>query len=150
MISAARRMLVIAAEDVGLAYPQCMPIVKACVDSAFQLGLPEASIPLGEAVILMATAPKSNSAAVAIGAAQADVRAGKVGDIPAHIKDAHYSGAAKLGRGLAYQYPHDFPNHWTPQQYLPDELRDAHYYEYGPNKTEQAAKAYWDRVKGKA
>ena len=115
MISAARRMLVIAAEDVGLAYPQCMPIVKACVDSAFQLGLPEASIPLGEAVILMATAPKSNSAAMAIGAAQADVRAGKTGDIPAHIKDAHYSGAARLGRGLTYQYPHDFPNHWTPQ-----------------------------------
>ena len=148
MISAARRMLVIAAEDVGLAYPQCMPIVKACVDSAFQLGLPEASIPLGEAVILMATAPKSNSAAMAIGAAQADVRAGKTGDIPAHIKDAHYSGAIKLGRGLTYQYPHDFPNHWTPQQYLPDELRGAHYYDFGLNKTEQAAKAYWDRVKG--
>ena len=150
MISAARRMLVIAAEDVGLAYPQCMPIVKACVDSAFQLGLPEASIPLGEAVILMATAPKSNSAAVAIGAAQADVRAGKVGDIPSHIKDAHYSGAAKLGRGLTYQYPHNFPNHWTPQQYLPDELKGTHYYDFGPNKTEQAAKAYWDRIKGKA
>ena len=148
MISAARRMLVIAAEDVGLAYPQCMPIVKACVDSAFQLGLPEASIPLGEAVILMATAPKSNSAAMAIGAAQADVRAGKTGDIPAHIKDAHYSGAAKLGRGLTYQYPHDFPNHWTPQQYLPDELRGVHYYEFGRNKNEQAARNYWDRVKG--
>ena len=149
MISAARRMLVIAAEDVGLAYPQCMPIVKACVDSAFQLGLPEASIPLGEAVILMATAPKSNSAAMAIGAAQADVRAGKTGDIPAHIKDAHYSGAAKLGRGLTYQYPHDFPNHWTPQQYLPDELRGVHYYEFGRNKNEQAARNYWDRVKGR-
>ena len=148
MISAARRMLVIAAEDVGLAYPQCMPIVKACVDSAFQLGPPEASIPLGEAVILMATAPKSNSAAMAIGAAQADVRAGKTGDIPAHIKDAHYSGAAKLGRGLTYQYPHDFPNHWTPQQYLPDELRGVHYYEFGTNKNEQAARNYWDRVKG--
>ena len=148
MISAARRMLVIAAEDVGLAYPQCMPIVKACVDSAFQLGLPEASIPLGEAVILMATAPKSNSAALAIGAAQADVRAGKVGDIPAHIKDAHYSGAARLGRGLTYQYPHDFPNHWTPQQYLPDEMRGVHYYEFGRNKNEQAARNYWDRVKG--
>ena len=150
MISAARRMLVIASEDIGLAYPQCAAIIKACVDSAFQLGLPEASIPLGEAVILMATAPKSNSAAMAIGAAIADVRAGRTDDIPAHIKDAHYSGAAKLGRGLTYQYPHDFPNHWTPQQYLPDELRDAHYYEYGPNKTEQAAKAYWDRVKGRA
>ena len=97
----------------------------------------------------MATAPKSNSAALAIGEAQADVRAGKVGDIPAHIKDAHYSGAARLGRGLTYQYPHDFPNHWTPQQYLPDALRGAHYYDYGPNKTEQAAKAYWERVKGR-
>ncbi|MDO4269397.1 MAG: replication-associated recombination protein A [Eubacteriales bacterium] len=149
MISAARRMLVIASEDVGLAYPQCAAIVKACVDSAFQLGLPEARIPLAEAVILMATAPKSNSANLAIDAALADVRAGKTGDIPAHIKDAHYGGAAKLGRGLTYQYPHDYPNHWTAQQYLPDELKNARYYDYGSNKTEQAARAYWDRVKGK-
>ena len=149
MISAARRMLVIAAEDVGLAYPQCMAIVKACVDSAFQLGLPEARIPLAEAAVLMATAPKSNSAILGIEAALADIRAGKTGDIPAHIRDAHYGGAAKLGRGLTYQFPHDFPNHWTPQQYLPDELRAAHYYEFGMNKTEQAAKAYWERVKGK-
>ena len=144
MISAARRMLVIAAEDVGLAYPQCMAIVKSCVDSAFQLGLPEARIPLAEAVLLMATAPKSNSAAMA------DVRAGQdIGDIPAHIKDAHYGGASKMGRGLTYRYPHDFPNHWTEQQYLPDAIKNAHYYDYGPNKTEQAAKAYWDKVKGK-
>ena len=149
MISAARRMLVIAAEDVGLAYPQCMAIVKACVDSAFQLGLPEARIPLAEAAVLMATAPKSNSAILGIEAALADIRAGKTGDIPAHIRDAHYGGAAKLGRGLTYRFPHDFPNHWTPQQYLPDELRAAHYYEFGMNKTEQAAKAYWERVKGK-
>lgn len=148
MISAARRMLVIASEDIGLAYPQCAAIVKACVDSAFQLGLPEARIPLAEAVLLMATAPKSNSAAAAIDAAMADVRAGKTGDIPAHIKDAHYGGAQKLGRGLTYQYPHAFPNHWVKQQYLPDEIKDAHYYDYGPNKTEQAAKAYWERVKG--
>lgn len=148
MISAARRMLVIASEDIGLAYPQCAAIVKACVDSAFQLGLPEARIPLAEAVLLMATAPKSNSAAAAIDAAMADVRAGKTGDIPAHIKDAHYGGAQKLGRGLTYQYPHAFPNHWVRQQYLPDEIKDAHYYDYGPNKTEQAAKAYWERVKG--
>lgn len=148
MISAARRMLVIASEDVGLAYPQCAAIVKACVDSAFQLGLPEARIPLAEAVILMATAPKSNSAAAAIDAAMADVRAGRTGDIPAHIKDAHYGGAQKLGRGLTYQYPHAFPNHWVRQQYLPDEIKDAHYYDYGPNKTEQAARAYWERVKG--
>lgn len=148
MISAARRMLVIASEDIGLAYPQCAAIVKACVDSAFQLGLPEARIPLAEAVILMATAPKSNSAAAAIDAAMADVRAGRTGDIPAHIKDAHYGGASKLGRGLTYQYPHAFPNHWVQQQYLPDEIKSAHYYDYGPNKTEQAAKVYWERVKG--
>ncbi len=148
MISAARRMLVIASEDIGLAYPQCAAIVKACVDSAFQLGLPEARIPLAEAVILMATAPKSNSAAAAIDAAMADVRAGRTGDIPAHVKDAHYGGASKLGRGLTYQYPHAFPNHWVQQQYLPDEIKNAHYYDYGPNKTEQAARAYWERVKG--
>lgn len=148
MISAARRMLVIASEDIGLAYPQCAAIVKACVDSAFQLGLPEARIPLAEAAILMATAPKSNSAAAAIDAAMADVRAGRTGDIPAHIKDAHYGGASKLGRGLTYQYPHAFPNHWVQQQYLPDEIKSAHYYDYGPNKIEQAAKAYWERVKG--
>ena len=148
MISAARRMLVIACEDIGLAYPQCAAIVKALVDSAFQLGLPEARIPLAEAVILMATAPKSNSAAAAIDAAMADVRAGRTGDIPAHIKDAHYGGAAKLGRGLTYQYPHAFPNHWVAQQYLPDEIKNAHYYDYGPNKVEQAAKAYWERIKG--
>ncbi len=147
MISAARRMLVIAAEDVGLAYPQCMPIVKACVDSAFQLGLPEAKIPLAEAVICMATAPKSNSAALAIDAAVSDVRAGKTGDVPSGIKDAHYSGAAKLGRGLAYLYPHDFPGHWVNQQYLPDGLKDARYYEYGKNKNEQLARTYWEKIK---
>ena len=148
MISAARRMLVIASEDIGLAYPQCAAIVKACVDSAFQLGLPEARIPLAEAIILMATAPKSNSAINGIDAAIADIRAGRAGDIPAHLKDAHYGGAKKLGRGLTYQYPHMYPNHWVQQEYLPEELRGAQYYEYGPNKTEQAAKAYWNKVKG--
>ena len=148
MISAARRMLVIASEDIGLAYPQCAAIVKACVDSAFQLGLPEARIPLAEAIILMATAPKSNSAINGIDAAIADIRAGRAGDIPAHLKDTHYGGAKKLGRGLTYQYPHMYPNHWVQQEYLPEELRGAQYYEYGPNKTEQAAKAYWNKVKG--
>lgn len=148
LISAARRLLVIAAEDVGLAYPQAMSIVKACVDSAFQLGLPEARIPLAEAVLLMATAPKSNSANAAIDAALADVRQGTTGDIPAHLKDAHYSDAAKLGRGKSYVYPHDYPFHWASQQYLPDVLRDAHYYAYGDNKTEQTAKSYWERIKG--
>lgn len=148
MISAARRMLVIASEDIGLAYPQCAAIVKACVDSAFQLGLPEARIPLAEAIILMATAPKSNSAINGIDAAIADIRAGRAGDIPAHLKDAHYGGAKKLGRGLTYQYPHMYPNHWVQQEYLPEELRGAQYYEYGPNKAEQAAKMYWNKVKG--
>ena len=148
MISAARRMLVIASEDVGLAYPMCAAIVKSCVDSAFQLGLPEAAIPLAEATILMATAPKSNSAEKAIQMALADVRAGKIGDIPADIKDAHYSGAAKLGHGQGYLYSHDYPNHWVRQQYLPDELVGTKYYSYGENKTEQAARAYWAKVKG--
>ena len=148
MISAARRMLVIASEDIGLAYPMCAAIVKSCVDSAFQLGLPEAAIPLAEAVILMATAPKSNSAEKAIMAAMADVRAGRTGDIPADIKDAHYGGAAKLGHGTGYRYSHDYPNHWVRQQYLPDELVGTTYYTYGENKTEQAARAYWEKIKG--
>lgn len=148
MISAARRMLVIAAEDVGLAYPQCIAIVKACVDAAFQLGLPEARIPLAEATLLMATAPKSNSAVLGIEGALADLRQGDAGDIPDHLKDAHYGGAKKLGRGLSYLYSHDYPNHWVEQQFLPDALKGKKYYTYGPNKTEQAARAYWEKVKG--
>lgn len=147
LISAGRRLLVMASEDVGMAYPQAAAIVKACVDSAFQLGLPEARIPLAEAVIVLATAPKSNSAINAIDAAMADIRAGKSGDIPAYLKDGHYSGAKKMGRALTYQYPHSYPNHWVEQQYLPDTLKHAVYYEYGPNKTEQRAKAYWDEIK---
>ncbi|MDO5784832.1 MAG: replication-associated recombination protein A [Eubacteriales bacterium] len=149
MISACRRLMVIASEDIGLAYPQALSIVKACVDMANQLGLPEARIPLADAAILLATAPKSNSGINAVDAALADIRAGKSGDVPAHLKDCHYSGAAKLGRGLTYQYPHNYPYHWVEQQYLPDTLRGAQYYVYGDNKTEQRAKAYWDAVKGK-
>lgn len=149
MISACRRLMVCAAEDIGLAYPQALPIVKACVDMANQLGMPEARIPLSDAVILLATAPKSNSGIMAIDAALSDIRAGKSGDIPAHLKDCHYGGAAKLGRGLTYQYPHTYPNHWIEQQYLPDTLKNAKYYTYGENKTEQRAKAYWDAVKGR-
>jgi putative ATPase len=148
LISPCRRLLVIAAEDIGLAYPQAMVVVKSCVDAANQLGLPEARIPLAEATVLLATAPKSNSAICGIDAAMSDLTHGKSGEIPAHLRDSHYSGAAKLGRGLTYQYPHEFPNHWTKQQYLPDELVGRRYYEYGENKTEQAAKAYWDRIKG--
>jgi putative ATPase len=145
--SACRRLLVTAAEDVGLAYPQILPIVKACVDSAQQLGLPEAMMPLSAAVILVATAPKSNSASAAIGAAMADLQAGHSGDVPANLKDSHYGGASKLGHGLSYEYPHGYPDHYVAQQYLPDALKGAKYYEYGGNKSEQAFKAYWEKVK---
>ncbi len=147
MISAARRLLVIASEDIGLAYPMAAVVVKSCVDAAFQLGLPEARIPLAQAVILLATAPKSNSANAAIDAAMADVRTRQVGDIPKHLKDAHYGGAAKMGRGVTYKYAHDYPNHWVEQQFLPDALVGTQYYVYGENKTEMAAKAYWEKVK---
>ena len=146
--SACRRLLVIAAEDVGLAHPTAISVVKSCVDAALQLGLPEARIPLAEAVIFLATCPKSNSAINAIDAAMSDVKKGKGGEIPAHLKDSHYSGARDLGRGLTYQYPHVFPGHYVRQQYLPDALADKAYYEYGPNKIEQAAKSYWDALKG--
>lgn len=145
--SACRRLLVCAAEDVGLAYPQAMPIVVACVNAALQVGLPEAQIPLAEAVILCATAPKSNSAVEAIGLAAADIRNGKAGDVPPHLRDAHYKGAETLGRGIEYKYPHSYPGHYVPQQYLPDELLGKTYYSYGNNKNEQAFKAYWDRIK---
>ena len=147
LISASRRLLVMASEDVGLAYPQAAAIVKACVDTAFQLGLPEARIPLAQAALLLATAPKSNSACVAIDAALADIRQKNYGDVPDHLKDCHYSGAAKMGRGLTYQYPHDFPHSYVPQQYLPDVLVGRQYYQYGNNKNEQAAKNYWDKIK---
>jgi putative ATPase len=141
LISACRRLLVTAAEDVGLAWPQLLPIVKSCVDAAFQLGLPEARIPLADAVILVATAPKSNSGIVAVDAALEDVRNGKGGDIPASIKDGHYEGAKKLGRAEGYRYAHNYGG-WVEQQYLPDSLRDTTYYEFGHNKAEQAALEY--------
>lgn len=147
LISACRRLLVIASEDIGLAYPMAAVITKSCVDSALQLGLPEARIPLAQAAILLATAPKSNSAIGAIDAALADLRAGKTGDIPAALKDTHYKGAEKLGRGIEYKYPHNYPNNWIMQQYMPDELKDTVYYQYGNNKNEQAAKFYWENIK---
>lgn len=147
LISACRRLMVIAAEDVGLAYPQAVPIVKACIDAANMLGLPEAQIPLGEAVVLMATAPKSNSACQAIYAAMADVQAGKTGDYPRHLQNKH-ADSAGMEREQGYLYPHAFPHHYVKQQYLPDILKGARYYEYGENKTEQAAKRYWDEIKG--
>ncbi len=148
IISPCRRLLVMASEDIGLAYPQAVAIVKACVDSALQLGLPEAQIPLSEAAIFLATCPKSNSAVNAIAAARADIQKGNAGEIPAVIRDASYGGAGKLGRGEGYKYPHLFTNHYVEQQYLPDNLVGHKYYEYALNKTEQAAKTYWDLIKG--
>ena len=145
--SICRRILVMAAEDIGLAYPNAIVITKACVDSALQLGFPEARIPLAEAVIMLATAPKSNSAICAVDAALLDIRSGKMGDIPQHLKDSHYQGAEKLGHGNNYKYPHSYPNHYVKQQYLPDTLLGRKYYNYGDSKLEQQTKAYWDNLK---
>ena len=147
LLSPCRRLLVIAAEDIGLAYPQAIPIVKACVDSALQIGLPEARLPLADAAILLATAPKSNSAHNAIIAAMEDVEQGRTGDVPRHLQNVHADSAGS-GQRRAYQYPHDFPGHWVAQQYLPDAVKNRQYYVYGENKTEQAAKVYWERIKG--
>ena len=145
--SLCRRLLVIASEDVGLAYPQAAAITKACVDSAIQLGLPEARLPLAEAVLLLATAPKSNSVINSIDKALSDLKDKEAGEIPEYLKDSHYSGAEKLGHGLTYKYPHNFPNHYVCQEYLPETFRGAKYYEFGDNKTEQAAKKYWEEIK---
>lgn len=147
LISICRRLLVIAAEDIGLAYPQAISIVKSCVDSALQLGFPEARIPLAEAVILLANSPKSNSAIVAIDSAMRDIESMDIGDIPPYLKDGHYSGAEKLGRALTYAYPHSFPNNYVKQQYLPDKIRDRKYYVPGKNKNEQISKEYWEKIK---
>ena len=146
ILSPCRRLLCIATEDIGLAYPQIIPIVKACVDTALQLGMPEARLPLADAVILMATAPKSNSGMLAIDKALADVRAGRTGPVPRHLQNVHADGTG-FEREQGYLYAHDFPNHWVRQQYLPDALKAVKYYEYGENKTEQAAKKYWDQIK---
>ena len=143
---ACRRILCSASEDIGMAYPQAVSIVKACVDNALQLGLPEAQLPLAQACILLATAPKSNSVVAAIDAACADVRAGKSGNIPREMQNVHADGTG-FEREQGYKYPHAYPGHWVRQQYLPDSLKNAHYYEYGDNKTEQAAKAYWELIK---
>ena len=147
LITAIRRLLCSASEDIGLAYPMAVPIVKACVDSALQLGLPEAQLPLSEAAILLATWPKSNSACMAIGAAMADVRAGRTGSIPRELQNVH-ADSAGMEREQGYLYPHDFPRHWVRQQYLPTELLGRRYYQYGDNKTEQAARRYWEEIKG--
>ena len=146
MQAACRRLMVIAAEDVGLAYPQIIPIVNAAVDMALKLGMPEARIPLGDAAVLMATSPKSNSGHVALDAALADVRSGKGLGFPRHLQNMH-AASYTMEREQGYQYPHNFQNHWVQQQYLPDDLAGKRYYEYAQNKLEQAAKQYWDSIK---
>lgn len=147
--SACRRLMVCACEDVGLAYPQIIPIVKSAVDIAMMVGLPEARIPLADAVVLVATAPKSNSAYNGINAAMADVQKGNYGPVPRQLQNKHFDGEDAEVKGQFYIYPHDYPNHWTYQQYLPDVLKDKQYYTYGLNKNEQAFKNYWDKVKDK-
>ena len=147
LLSPCRRLLVIAAEDIGLAYPQAMAITKACVDAAVQLGLPEARLPLAEAAVLLATAPKSNSAHNAIIAAMQDIESGQVGEIPRHLKNVHADSAGSE-KPEAYRYPHLYPRHYVKQRYLPEIMGEKTYYEYADNKTEQAAKHYWDLVKG--
>lgn len=147
--SACRRLVVCACEDVGLAYPQIIPIVKSAVDIAMMVGLPEARIPLADAVILVATAPKSNSGEAAIDKAMADVQSGNYGPIPRRLQNKHFDGEDAEEKGQFYVYPHDYENHWVYQQYLPDRIKNKKYYEFGPNKNEQAFKSYWDRVKNK-
>ena len=147
--SAVRRLMVCAAEDVGLAYPMIIPIVKAACDMALAVGLPEARIPLADAVILVATAPKSNTGEAGIDVAMADVQKGNYGRIPRCLQNKHYDGDDAKNKGQFYKYPHSFPHRWVEQQYLPDALLGRQYYKFGDNKTEQAAKAYWDAIKGK-
>ena len=147
LVTPCRRLLCSASEDIGLAYPQAATIVKSCVDSALQLGLPEARLPLAEAVLLLATAPKSNSVVMSIGAAWADVKAGKSGNFPRCLQNVHADSTGGA-QGQNYKYPHAYPNHWVKQQYLPDELKNVQYYHYGDNKVERAAAQYWEAIKG--
>lgn len=149
MTSAIRRLLVCASEDVGLAYPMIMPIVKAATDIALQVGMPEARIPLADAVILVCNSPKSTSGHDAINAAMEDLRAGKSGPIPRQLQNKHFDGDDAAVKGQFYKYPHAFANHWVDQQYLPDVLKGTQYYFFGDNKQEQAAREYWDKIKGK-
>lgn len=149
IISLSRRLLVIASEDVGLAYPNAVTIVKSCVDSAMQLGLPEARIPLAQAVVLLATAPKSNSVYEAIDLAMEDANAGLAVGFPRCLQNKHFDGDDVKNKGQFYKYPHAYPNHWVEQQYMPDGLQGKIYYKYGDNKQEQSAKAYWDKIKKK-
>ncbi len=147
LVSACRRLMVCACEDVGLAYPQIIPIVKAAVDAANMLGLPEARIPLADAVVLVATSPKSNSAYNGINVAMADVQKGRTGPVPRQLQNVHCDGEDNPNKGQFYIYPHSYRNHWVSQQYLPDAIKDAVYYEFGDNRTERTAGEYWEKVK---
>ncbi len=148
MPSAIRRLLVCACEDVGLAYPMIIPIVKAAVDTALAVGMPEARIPLADAVVLVCNSPKSNSAYLAYDAAASDIRQGKTGPVPRQLQNMHYDGEDNQKKGQFYLYPHSYPNHYVPQQYLPDIIKDRVYYTFGDNKNEQAAREYWEKIKG--
>ncbi|HZK39230.1 MAG TPA: replication-associated recombination protein A [Clostridia bacterium] len=147
MPSACRRLMICACEDVGLAYPQIIPIVKAAVDAALMVGLPEARIPLADAVVLVCNSPKSNSAYNAISAAMADIQRGKSGPVPRTLQNKHFDGEDNANKGQFYDFPHDYDSHWVKQQYLPDAIKNAKYYEYGENRNEQAAKEYWAKIK---
>ncbi|MGM9534786.1 MAG: AAA family ATPase, partial [Intestinibacter sp.] len=147
MQSIIRRLLCVASEDVGLAVPQAVTITNACVESALKLGFPEARLPLAQATIYLARCPKSNSVITSIDKALYDLDNTEIGEIPDHLKDAHYAGAKKLGRGLEYKYPHDYPNNYIDQQYLPDALKDKKYYEPGNNKNELSFEQYWKKLK---
>ncbi len=149
LASICRRLMVIACEDIGLAHPTAITVVKACVDSALMLGFPEARIPLAQATILLATAPKSNSAYLALDAALYDIEHMDTGNIPRQLQNKHYDGEGAKVKGQNYLYPHDYPDHYVKQQYLPDNIKDKTYYHYGENKLEQAAKEYWDKIKEK-
>ena len=142
LISPCRRLLVVACEDVGLAYPNIIPIVKSCVDAAIQLGLPEARIPLANAVILLATSPKSNSAYCAINEAMRDVKDGKIGEIPRCLQNMHFDGEGNEVKNQNYKYPHEFKNHFVRQQYMPKILNNKIYYKFANNKAEQLALSY--------
>ena len=149
IIAASRRLLCSVSEDVGLAYPQLIPIVKACVDSALQLGMPEARLPLANATILIATAPKSNAAYLAVDSAMSDIDQGKGATVPRNLQNTHFDGEDAKVKGQNYIYPHDYPNHYVEQQYLPDDLKKRKYYIPQDNKNEQTFKEYWDKIKKK-
>lgn len=149
LISICRRLLVIASEDIGLAYPNALTITNSAVEAAYKLGFPEARIPLAEAVILLANSPKSNSSYMAINKALEDLDKGNIGEIPTHLKDSHYKGSKNMGRGIEYKYPHAYKNHYVDQEYLPDNLKNKKYYEPADNKLENKYNEYQKKLREK-